>query len=327
MRIGTSLAALGFSALLAGASLAQSRDPAAAEALFRAARAAMETGDYVTACPKFEESNRLDPAVGTIFNLADCDEHLGKIASAWQLFKEVEQRLSASDERASIASSRAATLEPKLPRLKLKVNTPLPSGASVLRDGILLGNASFDLALPIDPGDHVLVVKAPGRADRQHAVKAGIGQVSEVVVEVGAPLPADAAAAQAKVGASDANVDTKSGPSSRTVGVVLIGVGTAGIVTSLIAGAVALTAKKTVDTECVDKQCTQAGIDAGDRGSTAVTISTIAFGVGLTGAAVGTVLLLTGKRDNAAPEPTKGPSVNAALLPGGGFVALRGSLW
>src|SRR6266851_1461448 len=105
----------GFAMLLPAIALAAPRDPAAAEALFRAGRAAADKGDYVTACPKFEESNRLDPEVGTVFNLADCDEHLGKIASAWQLFKEVEQRLSASDERASIASSRAASLEPKLP--------------------------------------------------------------------------------------------------------------------------------------------------------------------------------------------------------------------
>src|SRR5260221_7405355 len=97
--------------LLPGLALAAPRDPAAAEALFRAGRAAADKGDYVTACPKFEESNRLDPEVGTVFNLADCDEHLGKVASAWQLFKEVAQRLSPADERVSIATSRAAALE------------------------------------------------------------------------------------------------------------------------------------------------------------------------------------------------------------------------
>ena len=32
---------------------------------------------------RFEESLRVDSAPGTKFNLADCYEHLGKLASAW----------------------------------------------------------------------------------------------------------------------------------------------------------------------------------------------------------------------------------------------------
>src|SRR6266536_4195309 len=163
MHKGTSFATAGIFILVAGAVSANQRDPASAEALFRAGRAAIEKGDYATACPKFEERNRLDPAVGTTFNLADCMEHIGKVATAWQLFKEVAQRLSPGDERVGIAEGRAAALEPRLPRLMLKVATPLPAGATVLRDGVEMGKASFELALPIDAGDHLIVVKAPGR--------------------------------------------------------------------------------------------------------------------------------------------------------------------
>src|SRR6478672_4877951 len=108
-----SFTSAGFAMLLPGLALGAPRDPTAAEALFRAGRAAADKGDYVTACPKFEESNRLDPELGTAFNLADCDEHVGKVASAWQLFKEVAQRLPPGDDRVSIATSRAAALEKK----------------------------------------------------------------------------------------------------------------------------------------------------------------------------------------------------------------------
>ena len=62
------VATLGSSLTLLGTALGEGRDPAAAEALFRAARSAVERGDYRSACPKFEESHRLDPAVGTLFN-------------------------------------------------------------------------------------------------------------------------------------------------------------------------------------------------------------------------------------------------------------------
>src|SRR5258706_15138092 len=64
------------------------RDPATADALFRQGRQAMEAKNYADACQKFAESQKLDPAAGTAMNLATCEEKLGKLASAWQHWKE-----------------------------------------------------------------------------------------------------------------------------------------------------------------------------------------------------------------------------------------------
>ncbi|MBK7777474.1 MAG: hypothetical protein IPI43_25675 [Sandaracinaceae bacterium] len=61
---------------------------AAAEALFREGRRLMEEGNYDEACPKFEASNRLDVAVGTLLNLGVCWEQGGRLASAWATFLE-----------------------------------------------------------------------------------------------------------------------------------------------------------------------------------------------------------------------------------------------
>src|SRR6476620_2846381 len=62
---------------------------AAAQALFDSARTLMAQGNFNDACPKLEESQRLDPGVGTQFNLAVCYEAIGRNASAWSLFLEV----------------------------------------------------------------------------------------------------------------------------------------------------------------------------------------------------------------------------------------------
>lgn len=62
------------------------RDPAAAEALFKAARALVEKGDYAAGCPKFEASLALNPSASTMLNIALCHEHDGKIASAWEAY-------------------------------------------------------------------------------------------------------------------------------------------------------------------------------------------------------------------------------------------------
>src|SRR5450755_3617279 len=99
MRLCTTLTvfALSMSAWGSSTARADAHDPAAAEALFRDGRAAAQRGDWETACPKLRESQRLDPAAGTLLNLADCEEHRGKVATAWQLFRQVVDSLPAND--------------------------------------------------------------------------------------------------------------------------------------------------------------------------------------------------------------------------------------
>jgi hypothetical protein len=321
MRTVSRLAALAALTLASGSAFAQQRDATTGEALFRAGRAAAEKGDYSTACPKFEESQRLDPALGTVFNLADCDEHIGKIATAWQLFREVAQRLPPGDDRIGIANGRASSLEPRLPKLVLKVKTALPSGTTVLRDGVELGNAGFDLPIPVDPGEHVILVKAPGRADREFLTRTNVSQTSEVVLDVG-PV-----AVSSTTKSTNVDVGVRSSSSGRTaLGVSLLVLGGAGIATGLATGAIALSAKDTVENGCdTRKLCTDEAIEAGDRGKTAANISTIAFTVGLVGTAAGVFVLLISKGDSKSGSAVR-PPVEATLVPGGGLLSVQGRL-
>src|SRR5262245_38278640 len=94
-RLNGSSSILVVSALLTTSGLARAaepRDAAAAEVLFEAGKNLMERGDYAAACPKFEESYRLDPATGALFALALCHERAGKIATAWVEYMEVAGR-------------------------------------------------------------------------------------------------------------------------------------------------------------------------------------------------------------------------------------------
>src|SRR5205807_91874 len=101
--------------------------------LFLEGRKLAAAGDYAAACPKFEDSYRLDPGIGTNFNLADCYEHRGLIASAWARFLDVAAATKAvgQSERERVARARAALLEPKLARLTLEVEGTEP-GLSVV---------------------------------------------------------------------------------------------------------------------------------------------------------------------------------------------------
>ena len=60
-----------------------STDKVAAEALFEEGRRLVAAGSFVDACPKFADSQRLDPSPGTLLNLASCYEKLGRSATAW----------------------------------------------------------------------------------------------------------------------------------------------------------------------------------------------------------------------------------------------------
>jgi hypothetical protein len=173
---------------LSAAAGANPNDKITAEALFEAGRAAMERGDFATACAKFEESNRLDPAVGTLLNLANCKERLGELATAWVLFREAAQRLPAGDARQPVAHKRADALRQRIPRLVVSLGAGAPEGTRVVRDGAELGAASLGVALPLDPGRHVITVSAPNHEQRRYAVELKEGERTQLSVVPGAPL-------------------------------------------------------------------------------------------------------------------------------------------
>ena len=137
---------------LPATSRAQASDAAAARALFQKARKAADTGDYTAACPKFAESYKLDPAVGTLLNIADCEQHLGRIATAWVTFQKALDQLSKGDDRRAIVEKAASSLEKRLPHLSIQLTSTVPKDSTVQRDGVQVGTSSLGMALPVIRG-------------------------------------------------------------------------------------------------------------------------------------------------------------------------------
>jgi tetratricopeptide (TPR) repeat protein len=127
----------------AAVAFGQERDPAASETLFKEGRRLMKSRDFASACPKLEESLRLDPAAGTLINLAECEEQLGRTASAWQHWRAAADSLPAGDKRRGVALNRASALEKALPRLTITLAPGTPSDTRVKRDGTFLGAPSL----------------------------------------------------------------------------------------------------------------------------------------------------------------------------------------
>jgi tetratricopeptide (TPR) repeat protein len=134
-------------------------DKAAADAAFQAAKTLMADGKIAEACPKFELSHQQDPQLGSLLNVADCHEQLGKLATAWAEFREaVELARQRNDERESFARSRVAKLAPRIARIEL-VRRPASNGLKVSLDGRDV-TALVGVPTPIDPGEHAVTTQS-----------------------------------------------------------------------------------------------------------------------------------------------------------------------
>jgi hypothetical protein len=166
-------------------------DPVAARSLFAQGRRLAGEGHYDQACPKFEESLRLDPGIGTRFNLADCWEHVGKTATAWAAFLDVAAlaRAAGQAEREKIARDRASTLEPHLSHLTIGVSASNADAAvEVRKDDVAFGRPLWDSPVPVDPGEHVVEAKAHAKKSWKVTVAIAPGQGLSVMVP---PLEAE----------------------------------------------------------------------------------------------------------------------------------------
>lgn len=150
-------------------------DLARADVLFRVARELRAAGLYSDACPKFAETQRLVPGIGVTLYLADCYEHLGRLAWAWTEFRAAEEvARQHNDSRAGVARSRAAALEPKLKRLTIAVSkSTQKEGLEVALDGAPIPPEKWNVTLATDPGDHALAFRLRGGDLRTMHVRVG----------------------------------------------------------------------------------------------------------------------------------------------------------
>jgi len=128
---------------------------ALAEVLFRAGRELMEQGKIAPACAKFAESHRLDPALGTLLNLAVCHETEGRLASAWAEYNQAATLAKRRGDSARFDFARAASmrLEGRFATVRVGLSPAVErlSGLKLSIDRRELGRASLDVPIPLMP--------------------------------------------------------------------------------------------------------------------------------------------------------------------------------
>nr|HEX4317023.1 hypothetical protein [Kofleriaceae bacterium] len=205
-------------ALAAATASRASADPAVAQAAFDDAQKLVAAGHYAAACPKFALSYQQDPQLGALLHLADCHEHVGKLATAWAEYSSaIELARRAHDKREAAARERADKLAPRVAHVVVHA----PAGATVQLDGRDI-TAMVDSAIPVDAGTHEVAL-AGGEATT--VTIDGDGDREEV--RLAAPDRAHGAAAHVVAhDAGDRDVGHRHlGMAAVAVGAVAIGVG------------------------------------------------------------------------------------------------------
>lgn len=340
LRLSVLTPALAFLTVLSAApATSWAQDLAAADALFNKGLADMEAGRFDTACPAIGESYRLDPRGGTLFTLAECEAKAGKIATAVARYEDYLQffsRLTPQQQkkqlgREKIAAEQKQALSQDVPLLTLILPPTAPQDTHVLRDGVELARPALGIPLPVDPGEHVIVVQVPGQPPSEHRVtllkkeKKTLQLEVKVVKKVEPPPPGP----KVEIPPPPPEPPSNTGPSGRRVGAyVLGGVGVASLVIGGVTGGMVFAKKGTITSNCDGPDCNRTGFDAVNGAKTLGLVSTVTFIAGGASLVTGAVLFFTEPKNPRAKTGTSPRWMSAGVTPGPqGVLAHAGGVW
>jgi hypothetical protein len=142
-----------------------------AETLFHQGKKLLEQKKLAEACAAFEDSQRLEPSISTLLNLANCREKNNQFATAWQLFTDAERQTHGRPDQTSkqlnnVAVEHAAKLEARSSKLSIDVPPARQlAGLEVLRGVDRVDPDSWNRPVPIDGGTYKITARAPGHAE------------------------------------------------------------------------------------------------------------------------------------------------------------------
>jgi hypothetical protein len=283
-------------------------------------------GKVVEALAKFRAAHDLGHTPVTGIELARTHAMLNQLVEAREVCLGIARMPVASDETERSAKAReeaaklAEDLKPRIPSIRVHVSgVPQGKQATVHVDGELLPAAMIDEPYKVNPGKHEIAASVDGGAQVKASVDVREAESRDVpleipnVVVVPPPPPVSYVPPITTPRTPPTKDAPKPAPSSKlaTVG---FAIGGAGIVVGTLAGLTALSRKSTLDAGCKNKQCEPGYYDDLDAAQTWGTFSTIAFGVGAAGVAVGIYALIVDKNEKSEKKERVAPYVGAGTV-------------
>jgi hypothetical protein len=282
---------------------------AAARDMFKEARQAEDASDWAAALDKLKAVAEVKMTAQVRFHLGLCRERLGQLVEALNDFERAtseaaEQRIASV---AAEAPEHATAIRERLPKLTFEI--PRGAGdAKVTIDGSAIAASMLSRAIPTNPGNHDIVVSAPGKIYRERislaekeprAIKVVFSPDASTTV---APAPTPTAPPTATTPLP--NRAEKASGGGSTAGFIMIGTGSALVVGSVVSVLVRSRALSSIDDKCPTHQMCSS--DVRDDQSRAKTFGALAVAFGAAGVAsvaTGVVLVATSKKSSVAIAP------------------------
>lgn len=320
-----------FATVVPRAAHAQDQDQAAAEALFDAGRALVQKGEFEAGCQKLAQSYAIDPALGTLLNLADCQQRAGRTATAWLHYREAAAlaRSTGQIPREEMARRRAAELETQLCMLTIAPEVApvrartIPRDLVITRDGTPVRVEALGVPTPVDPGVHRIRIARGTREEERHleARPAQEGCAPSMIelpewalAPASAPPPAGPVAGPANTSPTAppgappdaaAPVDEPRGGFGphHAAAIATFGAGLVATGFGVGFGVDAIVTKNDAERFCRPAGCTDAGLTGLHDAGTSADVSTVLFAVGGSLLITGTILWLTSPSLSVEPAP------------------------
>lgn len=301
--------------------LALATHPARADAegdakdLFQRGRDLREKGNCAEASPLFRKATQLFPqGLGSLRNLAECEEELGRWASARRAWLDLSRALLTNQDVKykgwdHDADAAAARLAPKVAKLTIEIVVASPEGEAPANDKspleVLLNGEALPLnlvntLLERDPGAYRVRVMPKRGQPVEQSVTLAAGEAKKIALRVEVPAEPKPSG-PVDVGPTFVEPEDRAA-GRRTAGWITLGVGGASLVAMGIFIGVrggALSDLESVCPKYESQPCGTNAQDAYDRGKSASTMANVFGIIGGVGVAAGAVLLLTSPK----PQP------------------------
>jgi hypothetical protein len=159
-----------------------------ADKLFDDGRRYLAAKEFALACTAFEQSQAVDPAIGTLLNIALCYETWGKTTAAYRWYLEAAKLAkSAADDREKGAQAKVVELEPKVPYLHVTVPADAEAATTFMLDGNEIDKAKLVEKQPVEPGKHIIVARVSNKPPRETVFEIKEGERKEITIDVPRP--------------------------------------------------------------------------------------------------------------------------------------------
>ena len=294
-----------------GPSAADSDELKHAREQFGQALALQTGGDWAGALALLKEVAAVRPTPQVRFNIALCEERLGRLVAALG-----DYELAASDAQAEKAyqvqqevDSRLESLKARVPRVVVGRGEGADS-ATISLDGVSLGDSVLNKPLPVDPGPHTVEASAPGFQPFRQSFRVAETETATIQVKL-SPLPV--------VVSPPVLVPARAAAqSTRTLGFVVGGVGIASLLTSGAMFYLRQNAISDLDQQCGAGRsaCPPSSKNTVANGKLYTTIGDLTLVAGAVGLAAGAALVIVGSRSSEHASVALAPGAAGANVGG-----------